>query len=590
MSRLLVRTLREVPSDAEIASHRLLLRGGFIRRVSPGVYNFLPLGLRVVQKVERIVREEMDATGAQELRMPILCPAELWQESGRWAAYGKEMFRLRNRHDRDELLGPTHEEVITAIARDEVRSYKQLPINLYQLQSKFRDEIRPRFGLLRGREFVMKDAYSFHESQESLDETYEHMSRTYTRIFERCGLRTRAVESDVGAIGGSSAHEFMVVVDTAGGENEILYCDSCDYAANVERAEARLPGAPPEPRRERRMVPTPGIRTVAEQADMLGIPTARIVKTLVAYAVRAGDGAGDGDGERAEPLVALVRGDCQVNLIKLANYLGCQEIRPATDEEVVAATGVKPGFVGPFSLPPGLRVVADEGVRDLTNFSTGAGEIDMHWVDANWGGGPGEGGFAPGEWADIRQAEAGARCTRCEAGRLEATKGIEVGNIFKLGTKYSKAMNATYAAADGSEHPFVMGCYGIGITRTAQAAVEAFHDEHGIKWPAAIAPYDLVVIPANPQDPEIMQASEDLHRRLNAAGVETVLDDREDRAGVKFKDADLIGFPLRITVGKALKEGKVELKNRANGELQEIVLADAVDHVRGLLSRLRSPC
>jgi prolyl-tRNA synthetase len=579
MTRLLARTMRETPSDAELASHQLLVRGGFIRRVSPGVYNFLPLGLRVVQKVAQIVREEMDAAGAQEILMPVLCPAELWQESGRWDAYGKEMFRLKNRHERDELLGPTHEEVVTAIARDEIRSYKQLPATLYQIQSKFRDEIRPRFGLLRGREFLMKDAYSFHADAESLEATYGVMCRTYTRVFARCGLETRAVESDVGAIGGSAAHEFMVVVETAGGECGILYCDACAYAANVERAESRLTAAGTEadptqgPRvgqpfvpAIRRMVPTPAIRTVAEQAQLLGIPTTRIVKTLVVMG--------------REPVVALMRGDSQVNLIKLANHLGHPDLRAATDEEVVAATGVRPGFVGPFGLPSGLRVVADQSVRDLTAFSTGANEVDMHWVDANWG----DDGFTPAEWADFRQAAAGEGCPRCTSGHLRETQGIEVGNTFKLGTQYSQAMNATFADANGAEHPFVMGCYGIGVTRTAQAAAEAFHDEHGLKWPMAIAPYQVVVIPVDPRDEALSAAATELYDGLWALGVETVLDDREERAGVKFKDADLIGFPLRITVGKGLKDGRVECKERQSGELREIALSEVVKHCKWLVS------
>lgn len=571
LCRLLVRTLREIPSDAEVPSHRLLLRGGFIRPVSPGVHDYLPLGLRVLQKIERIVREEMDAAGAQELRTPILCPAELWRESGRPEASDEELFRLRNRHERDEILCPDHLVVVTALARDELRSYRQLPINLYQIRSAFRDVARPRYGLLREREFMMKEACSFHDSAPSLDETCDRMARAYRRIFERCGLRAMAVEAYAGLSGGNLADALMVLVDSQAGEVPILSCDTCAYAATSERARGRSPGVPAEPRRERHKVPTPGIRTVSEQAAMLGIPKERIVKTFVAFAEYPGE-------SRSLPLVALVRGDAQVNLAKLAHHLGCDEIRPATDEEVLALTGVKPGFVGPFTLPAGLRVVADEALRDLTNFSTGAGEIDMHWVDANW-----DERFTPGEWADIRQAEAGERCARCETGTLMASRGIELGKVCKLGTRLSRAMGATFAAPDGSEHPFEMGRYALGITRTAQAVVEVHHDEHGIKWPIAVAPYHLVIIPATLQDPDLRQAAEDLYGRLNAAGVEAVLDDREDRIGVKFKDADLIGFPLRITVGKALKDGKVELKIRATGELREVPLAEVVERACDLV-------
>ncbi|MBU6427532.1 MAG: proline--tRNA ligase, partial [Cyanobacteria bacterium REEB65] len=446
----------------------------------------------------------------------------------------------------------------------------------YQIQSKFRDEIRPRFGLLRGREFVMKDAYSFHDSAASLEETYDVMCRTYTRIFERCGLATRMVESDVGAIGGSAAHEFMVVVETAGGENDILYCDSCHYAANVERAESKLApsSAAAEPKRERRKVPTPGIRTVDEQAAMLQIGKDRIVKTVLCVATW-----NEADGSlRRQPVLALVRGDLEVNLVKLGNAAGSHEIRSASPEEVLELAGVEPGFVGPFALPAEVRVVADWSVQDLTNFSTGAGEKDMHWIDANWGS---EG--SPSRWADIRQAQIGETCGRCERGKLLQTKGIEVGNTFKLGTKYSKAMNAVYDAPDGSEQPFVMGCYGIGITRTAQAAAEACHDEFGIQWPAAIAPYHLVVVPANPQDSVAMQVAEDLYQQAWSCGIEAVLDDRDERAGVKFKDADLIGFPFRLTIGKALKDGRVELKVRATGEVSELPVAETLGYLRQLL-------
>jgi len=581
MSRLLAPTLREVPGDAEIASHQLLLRAGFIRRVSPGVYNFLPLMERVVRKVAQIVREEMDRSGAQEVRMPILCPADLWQQSGRWGAYGKEMFRLKNRHERDELLGPTHEEVVTAIAREEVRSYRQLPLNLYQIQTKFRDEIRPRFGLLRGREFLMKDAYSFHVDTADLEREYAAMCDTYTSIFNRCGLATRAVESDVGAIGGSAAHEFMVIVDTPGGECDILYSDACDYAANVERAETRmaLPTyTPTDAAREK--VHTPAIRTVAEQAAMLGIPVDQIVKTVVTLATWF-------DGPEGKPrhqaVVAVLRGDLKLNLVKLQNHLGCHELRTASDEEVLSHTGVVPGFVGPFDLPRGVLLVGDRSVETMRDFSTGASEKDMHYIHASWSD-----ACRPASVADLVQAEAGMPCPRTPGGTLRATKGIEVGNTFKLGTKYSKAMGATFTTAEGGEEPFVMGCYGIGVTRTAQAAAEACHDANGIAWPVAIAPYHLVIIPANPKDEAVVAAAEQLYAQAAKAGIEAVIDDRDERAGVKFKDADLIGFPYRITVGKALAEGKVEFKPRLASEVATLPVDSVIDHVAGLVREATS--
>jgi prolyl-tRNA synthetase len=581
MSRLLAPTLREVPGDAEIASHQLLLRAGFIRRVSPGVYNFLPLMERVVRKVAQIVREEMDRSGAQEIRMPILCPADLWQQSGRWGAYGKEMFRLKNRHERDELLGPTHEEVVTAIAREEVRSYRQLPLNLYQIQTKFRDEIRPRFGLLRGREFLMKDAYSFHADTADLEREYAVMCGTYTSIFNRCGLATRAVESDVGAIGGSAAHEFMVIVDTPGGECDILYSDACDYAANVERAETRV--APPSytpTDAAREKVHTPAIRTVAEQAAMLGIPVDQIVKTVVTLATWF-------DGPEGKPrhqaVVAVLRGDLKLNLVKLQNHLGCHELRTASDEEVLAHTGVVPGFVGPFDLPRGAMLVGDRSVETMRDFSTGAGEKDKHYIHASWSD-----ACRPASFADLVQAEAGMPCPRTPGGTLHATKGIEVGNTFKLGTKYSKAMGATFTTAEGGEEPFVMGCYGIGVTRTAQAAAEACHDANGIAWPVAIAPYHLVIIPANAKDESVVAAAEHLYARAPKAGVEAVIDDRDERAGVKFKDADLIGFPYRITVGKALAEGKVEFKPRLAAEVATLPVDTVIEHVAGLVREATS--
>ena len=579
MSQLLAPTLRDVPAEAEIASHQLLLRAGFMRRVTPGVYNLYPLMWRVVRKVEQIVREEMDRSGALELRMPILSPAELWQQSGRWQAYGKEMFRLKNRHDRDELLGPTHEEVVTAIARDELRSYRQLPMNLYQIQVKFRDEIRPRFGLLRGREFIMKDAYSFHVDANSLEETYDVMCRTYTRIFERCGLHTRKVESDVGAIGGSAAHEFMVVVETAGGENDLLFCSNCDYAANVERAEVlhvALPAA--DPAAEFRSVPTPGVHTIEQLVSFFEVPASQIVKTLVYRALVPGQ---DGGEAFYQWIAVCIRGDVEVNEVKLQNRLAALELRLATAEEVLERSGAPVGFVGPMGLKVD-RFFVDGTARDCTDFVVGVNVADTHGTGARW-----ERDLPLGEIVDVRLARPGDVCPRCAEGQLSSARGIEVGNTFKLGTKYSAAMGATFTDADGLDKPFVMGCYGIGVTRTAQAAVEAFHDADGIRWPVAIAPYHLVIVPVNLKDPATLEWAERLYREAAKLGIEAVLDDREERAGVKFKDADLIGFPYRVTLGKTLAEGVVELKHRS-GELEkhraEDVLTVVARHLQATLT------
>lgn len=573
MSQLLAPTLRETPAEAEIVSHQLLLRAGYIRRVSPGAYDLLPLMWRVVRKVEQIVREEMDRAGAQELLMPILIPAELWEESGRLAVMGTEMMRVKNRHDRWEVLGPTHEEVITEIARAALRSYRQLPINLYQINTKFRDEIRPRFGLMRGREFRMKDAYSFHVDTESLEATYQVMCEAYTRIFERCGLTTRKVESDVGAIGGSAAHEFMVVVETSGGENRLLFCDRCDYAANVERAESRMAHPVAESPRPARVVDTPGTKSIQAVSEFLKVSPDRTVKTLVYRYAKAGD-------PEAHLAAVLIRGDLEVNPVALANVLDAVgDVVPAAASDLGEA--FPPGYLGPRGMAEaGIRVLGDLSVKDLTNFVVGANQPDRHEIDANWGPSlP-----APGEWHSLREARAGERCARCDEGHLLAAKGIEVGNTFKLGTKYSKAMGALFADQDGADKPFVMGCYGIGTTRTAQAAVEAFHDADGICWPVAIAPYHLVVVPVNTNDPQLTSVANQLYQEAQAAGLEAVIDDRDERPGVKFKDADLLGFPLRITVGKGVKDGQVELRFRRDGVVEAVPIAEAVSRARAYVT------
>lgn len=563
MSSLFVQTLREVPSDAEVVSHQLLLRGGYMRKLAGGIYTYLPLMWRVLKKIENIVREEMDKEGAQELLMPIVQPKELWEQSGRWAVYGKELMRLQDRHGKEMALGPTHEEVITALARDEIRSYRQLPVNLYQIQNKFRDEIRPRFGLLRGREFIMKDAYSFDVDEAGLDIAYEKMARAYTKIFLRCGLETRMVRSDSGAIGGSVSHEFMVLTKTDSGENDVLYCDKCSYAANSNNATSKMLPAEMTGRFEKaEVIDTPHTRTIEELAEFLKIPSTIICKALVYIA-------------DSKPAIALIRGDQNVEEIKLQNALGANEIRIATSEEILELMNkngfsAEPGFIGPKGMK-NVKIVADLSVKDLKNFVVGINQTDKHLVGANWGV-----DIELPELFDIRLAQVGEGCPECD-GHLMITKGIEVGNIFKLGTKYSKAMNATFTAEDGKEKPFIMGCYGIGISRTAAAAVERYHDEHGIKWPVQIAPYHVVVVPVSDQDEQQMSVASDIYEKLQKAGVEVVLDDRAERAGVKFKDADLIGFPYRITAGKTLSEGLVEFKIRETGEVMKLTPDEAVE-------------
>ena len=583
MSKLFVQTLREFPSDAEVVSHKMLVRAGYIRKLTSGVYNYLPLMWRVLKKVENIVREEMDNAGAQELLMPFVQPKELWEESGRWEVYGKELMRLRDRHNREMCLGPTHEEIITAIARDGLKSYKQMPVNLYQIQSKFRDEVRPRFGLLRGREFIMKDAYSFDTSQEGLEKEYENMAQAYTRIFKRCGLNTKMVQSDSGAIGGSVSHEFMVITDTDAGENDVFYCDSCDYSANSNHAVSKLPTAKTVGDfTKAEIVDTPNTHTIEELCEFLNIPASLIVKTLV-YIIDK------------KPVLALIRGDKQVEETKLLNAVGGIDIRIATAGEIIEMLEVngfkaEPGFIGPFGLKEyngyPITIVADETVRNLENFVIGINQLDKHGVGYNWGAGicndfecVTSGSIdLPETVADIRLVEAGELCPTCGQ-PLKVTRGIEVGNIFQLGTKYSAPMNAVYLDQNGKAQPYVMGCYGIGISRTAAAAVEAHYDENGIKWPLAIAPYHAVVIPVSTKDEQQMKVAEDIYKTLKKHGVEVVIDDRDERPGVKFKDADLIGFPYRITVGKNITEGLVEFKVRETCEMMNITPEQSAEFV-----------
>jgi prolyl-tRNA synthetase len=557
-------TTRETPGGAEVISHRLMLRAGMLQKVAAGIYSYLPLGLRSIAKLETIVREEMNREGAIELSMPAVQPAELWRESGRWEHYGKELLRFKDRHERDFCFGPTHEEVVTDIVRKAVASYRQLPLNLYQIQTKFRDEIRPRFGLMRGREFIMKDAYSFDVDGAGLDVQYEKMTRAYSAVFRRCRLDFTMVESDVGAIGGASAHEFMVLAET--GEDAVVRCSGCGYGANVEKAEiGELPavnGGSPAPLRK---VSTPGKVTVAEVSDFLSVGRDRVVKTLI-Y---------ETDKEFA---AALVRGDREVNEVKLKNHLGAAHIQLASDVKVEKVTGGACGFSGPVGLK-GVRIVNDRSVANLRNVVVGANEKDLHFADAN----PGR-DWDLSDVADISTAGHGDPCPRCGK-TLSLFRGIEVGNIFKLGTKYSAPMDCSFLDEAGTKRPMVMGCYGLGIGRTVAAVIEQNHDADGIIWPAPLAPFDVHLIAMNVNDPETRSQAEKIYSELEEKGIEVLYDDRDERAGVKFKDADLIGIPIRVNVGgRSLKEGKVELSSRrekaAEPVLKEQVVEAAVAAVR----------
>lgn len=557
LSQYLLPTVKETPADAEIASHQLMLRAGMIRRIAAGIYTYLPFGLRAVRKVEQIVREEMDRAGALELLMPMVIPAELWQESGRWQQYGRELLRLKDRKDAEFCLGPTHEEVITDVVRGTVKSYRQLPLNLYQIQGKFRDEIRPRFGLMRGREFIMKDAYSFDLDSAGADSAYERMYRAYQRIFKRCGLQFRAVEADTGNIGGSSSHEFMVLA--ASGEDAIVSCDSCDYAANVEKAQVRLPAGPrPAATQALELVATPGRKTVEEVAAFLGIELQRLVKTLLLQT------------DSGERLAVLLRGDHSLNTIKLCRLLGCQQVQLLDESEVQQLSGAPAGFAGPLGLA--CRIIADRELSLLADFVVGANQADHHYRGVNL-----ERDLQIGAFADLRQAQAGDGCPRC-AGHLQTWRGIEVGHVFKLGTKYSEALGATVLNAEGREEPLVMGCYGIGIGRTVASAIEQNHDENGIIFPMPIAPYQVLIVLLNPKEDAAREAAQRLYDQLLQAGVEVLFDDRDERPGSKFKDADLLGIPLRVTVGgRSLKEGVIEVQARADGQQWRLTQAETAD-------------
>ncbi len=563
VSQMLIPTLRETPAEAEVVSHKLLLRAGFIRKTAAGVYTYLPLGWRVMKKIQNIIREEMDRQGSQEMLMPIMQPAELWLESGRWHVYGPELMRFKDRHNRDFCLGPTHEEVITTLIRHEVRSYKQLPMLLYHIGNKYRDERRPRFGLMRGREFIMKDCYSFDRDEEGMHESYMKMYEAYNRIFSRCGLKFRTVEADSGAIGGSTTHEFMVLAES--GEATILYCDSCDYAANVEKvpqpAVERITGEEPKELKE---VSTPKAHTVEQVTEFLNVEAKQIIKTLIYKTDQ-------------EVVAALVRGDRELNEVKLYNVLGCLRLELADAKTVEEITGAAVGYAGPVNLKD-VRIIADEEVAAMVNAVAGANKTDAHFLNVN----PGR-DFTIDLKADIRVVTAGEKCPKCD-GRLIEAKGIEVGQIFKLGDKYSKVLKANFLDEKGQEKPILMGCYGIGVGRTMAAAVEQNHDEDGIIWPVSIAPYHVIVVPVNARDEQLMSAAEEIYQELCGQGIETVLDDRPERPGVKFKDADLIGYPVRLVIGKkTIADNLVEVFNRRTREKFDVDRGSLLSAVKELL-------
>lgn len=558
MSNMLVGTLREVPAEAEIESHKLMLRAGLMRKMAAGIYNYMPLGLKVIENVKNIVREEMNNAGAQEFLASALIPAELWQESGRWDAYGAEMFRLKDRHNRDFCLGPTHEEVFTDIVRNEIKSYKQLPLNLYQIQTKYRDERRPRFGVMRSREFIMKDGYSFDKDQEGLDLAYEKMRKAYVNIFNRCGLDAKAVAADSGAIGGSGSAEFMVKSEV--GEDDVVFCTACDYAANIEKAPSTPEHAEKEELMEVEKVETPAVKSIEDLAKFFECSPKKIAKTLIFQA--------------DDKVVAVVlRGDREANEVKIANAIGeVIELEMASEEAVKEATGAAVGFAGPMGIKVDMLLV-DQEVANMYNFIIGANETDMHLKNVNYGR------DFEGIVGDFRNVTIGEKCPECGK-EITISRGTEVGHIFKLGTKYSESMDATFIDEDGKAKPFIMGCYGIGVTRTVASIIEQHNDENGIIWPLEVAPYHVSVIPANVKNEEQATKAEEIYNELRKMGVEALLDDRKERAGVKFKDSELMGIPMRITVGKMIGEGQVEFKLRNGGEVETLSIEEVYNRVR----------
>jgi len=566
-SRFFLSTLKEAPAEAELVSHRLMLRAGMIRRLAAGIYTWMPLGLRVLRKVEAIVREEMNRAGAIELLMPVVQPAELWQESGRWDKYGPDLRRFKDRHERDFVLQPTSEEVVTDIARKEIKSYKQLPVNLYHIQIKFRDEVRPRFGVMRSREFIMKDAYSFDADKEGMLKSYQAMYDAYVRIFSRLGLRFRPVAADTGPIGGSASHEFQVLADS--GEDAIAYCPDSDYAANVELAEAAPPSPRPAAREAMQKVPTPGKSTCEEVAKLLGLPLARTVKCIMLCV----------DGKVH---MLLIRGDHSLNEIKASKVPGLAGFRWARDDEIAAALGSPPGYLGPVGMPASMPLIADREVAAMADFICGANEADFHLRGVNFGRDCRE----PDRVADLRNVVKGDLSPDGK-GRLDIVRGIEVGHVFALGTRYSEAMGATFLDTDGQPHLMEMGCYGIGVTRVVAAAIEQNNDQRGIVWPEPLAPFGVAIAPIGYERVEaVRDAADRLHDELEASGVEVLLDDRGERPGVMFADLELIGIPHRVTVGeRGLKEGKIEYQGRRDTTATSIPLAEGAVRVRGKLAQ-----
>ena len=567
VSKLYAPTLREVPAEAVIESHKLMLRAGYIRKTAGGLYSYLPLAWRSIKKIEAIIRDEMDKAGAQEIMMPILQPSEIWQESGRWSAYGEEMFKIKDRHGREFCLGPTHEELITTLVRDDLRSYRQMPVNLYQIQSKFRDEKRPRFGLMRSREFIMKDAYSFDLDAAGLDVAYQKMYDAYSNIFTRCGLTYRPVEADSGAIGGKGSHEFMGLAES--GEAGIVYCDSCDYAADVEKAECAAIPAPEEEALPLEKKVTPHCNTIEAVCKFLNAP---VLKSVKAVAFVTDDG---------RLVLCFVRGDKEVNDTKVVNAVGCNEVEMAPDD-LIRAAGTVPGFMGPIGLDAEKTIILiDHTVMNMHNVCCGANEKDMHYVNAE----PSR-DFVYTKVCDISTAVEGDKCPHC-GGTLKSARGIEVGQVFKLNTKYSTALHATYLDVEGKEQPMYMGSYGIGVGRTLAAIIEQHHDKDGLILPKSVAPYEVIVLPLNVKDEPSYNKALEIYEALQKAGIDTLLDDRDERAGVKFKDADLIGCPLRIVVGpRTMKRGAMEAKLRFNGEVADIPLeGDYLTAIKAMLDK-----
>lgn len=568
MTRYLLNTMKEVPREAETVSHQLMLRACMIKKLAAGIYTYMPLGYRVIRKIESIIREELDREGCIELLMPAVQPAEIWKESQRWDFYGKELLRFKDRKGGDFCMGPTHEEVITDVVRRELKSYRQLPLNLYQIQDKFRDEIRPRYGLMRGREFIMKDAYSFDVDDTASEKSYWSMYHAYARIFQRCGLKFRPVEADSGAIGGNYTHEFHVLADS--GEDTVLSCTHCDYTANIEKAECRIQEQnESEEIRDLERVETPEQKSVEDVAVYLKTTPDRLIKTMIFQV------------DEEHVVAVLVRGDHEVNETKVRNYLTANILEMADDETILKSTGGPSGFSGPVGLK--VRMIADYGVKGLRNMVTGGNEKDLHLVNVN----PGR-DFEINEFADLRMAGESESCARCDDGTYAQFKGIEVGQVFKLGTKYSVSMGCSFLDEDGKDKPAVMGCYGIGVGRTAAAAIEQNHDEYGIVWPVSIAPFDVGLVNLDVKADDVVETSDRLYTELNDAGMDVLFDDRDMRAGFKFKDADLVGLPIQVIVGRrGLEEGVVELKVRRTGERMKVSPAEVISTVESLLAALR---